>query len=330
MMSRRDFVRLIVTLPFSGALLTACSRNASMRVAIHDWIGYESLYLAESQNKLPERVSLIKLKNNSEKMYYAEQGLVDAGAFTLDEVLLLRNKGVPLTIVTVLDISAGADVVLVRTDDNQKRIPIQANQRIAYEATQIGELMLNLLLDRLKLTPEQMRLIPLPIGEDQINAWQKDAADVIISYEPYASQLKRLGAKVAYSSRDFAQCIFDVFAVRTDKLTQMETTLRALLQTHFAIVANIKINRDEALYSIAARENISYDEANTALKGIILPSVAHNRALFEPGSGFYNATNQLNQLMLNHKQIDKADNLMQLFSSAYLPETEFDDTISLS
>lgn len=326
MLTRRAFAQLMLTLPFSSALLTSCTSSAPMRVAIHEWIGYNSFYLAEAQAKLPESVSLIKLRNNSEKMEYTKQGLVDAGTYTLDEVLQLRSQGIPLTIVAILDISAGADVVLVRSDEHKNLVPIQANQRIAYEPTQIGELMLDLLLDRLDLTREQMRLIPLPVGEDQLTAWQRGAVDIVITYEPYASQLTRLGAKVAYSSKDFPQRIFDVFAVRTDRLARMEVTLRQLLRAHFAMLASFKSNRDEAIYSMAARDNLTYDEIKNALNGIILPSVARNRALLEQHSSFYEAVKLLNQLMVSHQQMVKPDNLADLMTSAYLPGPEFDNT----
>lgn len=299
MLSRRGLFQSLL-LGFMGTALAACQSRANLRLAIHPWIGYETFYLLEELGGLPSNILLEKYSNTSEKIIPLREGLLDGGTFTLDEVLSIRAQGIPLTIVAILDVSAGADVVLVKNKLAQPPF-IQANQRIGFEANQVGQLMLDLLLVHVGMTREQVRLYPIPVGDSQIEAWQRDKIDALITYEPYASKIKRLGGQIAYSSQDFPQRIFDVLAIRSDKLSSHAHSVKSLLAGHFAMLARIQQQPDDSLYRIASRQRLSFEEAKQALHGIILPSLTRNHQLLSQQGG------QLQQAIVHLQQLMQSD-----------------------
>lgn len=299
MLKRRHLLQSLLIGPASLNALTGCWFERELRIATHPWIGYETLYLAEELQQLPSNIRLLKFNNTDEKITPLRQGQVDGATLTLDEAITFNNMGIPLTIVAILDISSGADVVLVRQLDKDQ--PIKPNQRIGYETNYVGELMLELLLNKVNLSRQQMRLFPIHIGENQAEAWQRHLVDVLISFEPYASQLKHLGAKVAFTSRDFPQRIFDVLVIRNDRLNEQQNNIKTLLQAHFAMVKHLQQQTDDGLYRIATRQHISYSESKQALHGIILPSVAQNQQLLNPTNGqLQQAITLLQQLVSRH------------------------------
>lgn len=91
-----------------GLILPGCGQSAPLKVAAHVWPGYELMFLAKEQGWLdPERVELVSTPFASSSLEALISGQVDAAALTLDEVLSARDRGLPLTVVLVFNVSAG-------------------------------------------------------------------------------------------------------------------------------------------------------------------------------------------------------------------------------
>lgn len=92
-----------------GLILPGCGQSAPLKVAAHVWPGYELMFLAKEQGWLdPERVELVSTPFASSSLEALISGQVDAAAVTLDEVLSARDRGLPLTVVLVFNVSAGS------------------------------------------------------------------------------------------------------------------------------------------------------------------------------------------------------------------------------
>ncbi|WP_173292299.1 ABC transporter substrate-binding protein [Thiosulfativibrio zosterae] len=315
MLTRRQFTKNLFALSAlsSVPLLSSCEKTGALRIGIHPWVGYESLYLAEESGELPNKVKLVKTQGNAENLALLSTGEIDGGTFTVDEVLLARSQGIPLVIVMLFDISAGADQVLTKTGG-----PIKAGNTVAYEPSAVGTLLFYLALERQGLTPKDVfgvRLAP----SYQLNSWLGGELDAAITYEPHASKLKAAGAKEWINSRQFPDTITDTLAVRADRLPQFELTLRELIKTHFKIIEAMRINPDNYLYRIASHQEITYNQAKQGLAGIILPSILRNYELLAERSGFRTRIAEINILMTEEKLIPQADNLENLILTDYLP-----------
>ncbi|MEJ2693780.1 MAG: ABC transporter substrate-binding protein [Candidatus Thiodiazotropha sp.] len=118
-MDRRWFLKrlILITASVKLPLLGGCSAPTEPLVlAIHPWVGYETLYLAREFKWLPDKVVLAEGKTLSDSFAALQSGRADGACMTLDEMLRARASGIPLSVALVFDVSTGADMVLGRAD----------------------------------------------------------------------------------------------------------------------------------------------------------------------------------------------------------------------
>ena len=134
---------LLSCLAVGVAALAGCQPppQAPLKLGMNPWVGYDPMVLARDRGLLDAaQVKVVELASGSETMRYLRNGLLDGAALTLDEALRLADDGVDLRIVLLLSTSAGADVVMARSDI---RSPVGLRGRsIAVERTTVGALML--------------------------------------------------------------------------------------------------------------------------------------------------------------------------------------------
>ncbi len=317
-MQRRAFLLRLAALAAGSVAVGACTSGAPMLVGIHPWPGYEPLYLARNFGWLPEGVRLREGQTAGDSVAALQTGEVDAATLTLDEALSVRASGVALTVVLVFDSSVGADMVMARPSI---RVPADvAGRRIAVERGAVGEVVLQKLLDAAGLEKADVTVLDLA-PDRQLDAWRAGAIDVAIGYEPFSSLLGREGARRLFDSRQFPGIIFDVLAVRSDRLSALRAQVDALLVGHFRALTHLRVNREDALRRIAAWRGLSFDEAERSYTGLNLPDAAGNRSYLDPtgARGILRAARELNALMLRVGSIKQADDLVGLIDPSFLP-----------
>ena len=317
-MQRRAFLLRLAALAAGSVAVGACTSGAPMLVGIHPWPGYEPLYLARNFGWLPEGVRLREGQTAGDSVAALQAGEVDAATLTLDEALSVRASGVALTVVLVFDSSVGADMVMARPSI---RAPAEvAGRRIAVERGAVGEVVLHKLLDAAGLAETDVTVLDIA-PDRQLDAWRAGAIDVAIGYEPFSSLLGREGARRLFDSRQFPGIIFDVLAVRSDRLSALRAQVDALLVGHFRALTHLRVNREDALRRIAAWRGLSFDEAERSYTGLNLPDAAGNRSYLDTtgARGILRAARELNALMLRAGRIKQADDLVGLVDPSFLP-----------
>lgn len=317
-MLRRDFLRFVLTGGLT-APLAGCALSRPLQVGIHPWIGYESFFLARDFGWLPPEVVLHVGKSASESLQGLAEARLDAAALTLDEVLKARGAGIPLVIVLVFDVSAGADMVLAR--EGIASLDRLAGHRLAVERSALGALMLTEVLKAAGLREQALIVVDMPVDQ-QPAAWQAGRIDAAITYEPTASRLQALGARRLFDSRSLPDTIFDVLAVRADRLEARQGALREALAAHFRALAHLRTNREDALYRIAAHQGVGPDAVARALGGVVLPGLAANRGYLQPGSRLAAAAARLSRLMHERGLLKAEDSLTGLLDASHLPSGE--------
>jgi NitT/TauT family transport system substrate-binding protein len=195
-----------------------------------------------------------------------------------------------------------------------------AGRRVAVERGAVGEVVLQKLLEAAGL--DEAAVTVLDIAPDrQLDAWRAGEIDVAIGYEPFSSLLGREGARRLFDSRQFPGLIFDVLAVRRDRLAAHRAQVEALLAGHFRALAHLRVNREDGLRRIAAWRGLSFDEAERSYAGLNLPDVAGNRSYLDTSGarGILRAARELNALMLRAGRIKVADDLVGLIDPGFLP-----------
>lgn len=316
-MQRRQW--LFGALAASTGALTSCSQALPLRVGTHAWIGHEPLMLARDLHWLSPDVQLLSAPGARDSMAGLGEGRLDAATLTLDETLSSRASGVMLTVVLVLDTSSGADVVMARPGLDS--LAALRGQRLAYERSAVGQLMLVKALEAAQLTADDLSLVAAAPHE-QPAAVQQQRIDAAITFEPTASLLKRLGWHRLFDSRSMPDTIFDVLAVRSDRLKGRRAAIESAVQAHFLGLAHLRSNRPDATYRIASRNQIQPADVMQALAGVALPDLSRNKALLTEQGPMTVASRALNQLMVDHRLLPAPDTLQNLFDPRYLPDQE--------
>lgn len=285
-------------------------------VGVHPWIGYETLYLARELDWLPSNAVLREGKVAGDSLAALKAGAADAAALTLDEVLLARGAGIPLVVVLVFDVSAGADVVLARP--GIESLADLAGRRIGVEQSALGSMVLSKTLELAGLTAGAVSVLDVP-PDRQRAAWREGRVDAVVTYEPTASLLEREGARRLIDSRQMPDTVFDVLAVRADRAARAGGTLPRLLAAHFQALEHLRVNRQDAVYRIATRQGVGPGDVQQALAGVALPGLAANRRYLMAGSRLAKAAQMLDALMVRHGLLNRPSRLEGLLDARHLP-----------
>ena len=317
---RRNILRTLSAVAMLP-LLNACGLHHSkpLVVASHVWPGYELMFLARREGWLPaEALNLLETASATGSLAALAEGKADGAALTLDEVLRARADGIPLSIVLVFDISAGADVVLARPNiHNLADLP---GKHIGVEKTALGALVLHKLLTAAGLPASAVSAIPVN-PEGHLEAWRSGQLDALITYEPTATRLKAEGARNIHDSRDMPNTIFDVLAVRPEAATRHQETLKKLVAGHFRALRHFRSNPQDAAFRLAGRMQLEAHEVLDAYRGLQLPDIRANRSLMDANNGhLLSAARELSEIMTRAGLLPRPDNLANLLRADFLPE----------
>ncbi|MBJ6725475.1 ABC transporter substrate-binding protein [Geomesophilobacter sediminis] len=318
--SRRNFLTGLGTLLLLP-LFAGCSRRSPLRVAAHLWPGYEPLFLAQREGWL-SRADVVFLETASATMSLEElkEGRADAACLTLDEMLRGRGYGIPLTAVTVFDVSAGADAVLAGPGIGE--LKDLAGRRVAVEEGALGAYVLAMLLQQSGLRREQLRVISCP-GDTHRDAWQRHEFDAVITYEPTATLLENAGMHRIFDSRRLPGAIVDVLAVRSNLLHSQAAAIKHLLVGYFRAQSHLKHNPQDAAYRMAGHLKLPAEELLASFKGLELPGLQANRLYLSGKEPLLAASaRSMMKVMLAAGLLKVVDPLQQLASSAFLPSEE--------
>lgn len=315
MISRRRFLASLACLT-AAAPLAGCDRpvHQPIAIALHTWPGYELLFLAQREGWLDaQQVRLLETHSATDSLQALAAGKVDGAALTLDEVLKARASGMPLSVVLILDISAGADMLVVRSDIRD--LAALKGRTISFEQGAVGELMLAEILRTAGLTRTDVKLLPLAIGEQ---------LDACITYEPVASQLQALQAQVLFDSRRLPDTIVDVLAIRQGALDfRHGKAIRHAIQSHFQSLDHFTRNPQDAAYRMASHMKLRATEVLHAYRGLVLPDAANNyRQLSGDTPALLGHARTLSAVMVGAGLLKQADDLNALICMNYLP-TDF-------
>ncbi|NTW89011.1 MAG: ABC transporter substrate-binding protein [Desulfobulbaceae bacterium] len=286
------------------------------------WPGYEPMFLARNQGWLEtERVRLVETASYTDSLKALAEGRVDGAALTLDEVLKARASGLPLSVVMIFDVSAGADMVVARSEI--KNPADLKGRRIGFEQGTVGELMLTETLRIAGLTKEEVTLVVLPVDQEP-TAWSRDQLDAAVTFEPVASQLIAQGAHKVFDSGQIPNLIVDVLAIRSDVLDWSHAyAIRHLIVAHFRALKHLHRNPQDAAYRMAPRLGLPVEKSLSVFKGLLLPDAAENyRLLTGTSPELLTIARKLSAIMVKSELLKQDAPLTSLIRADFLP-TDF-------
>jgi len=321
MISRRRFIAFLGGLAFARtAPGCAWLDDKPVTVAAHVWSGYEPLFLAQREGWLDaRRVRLVETRSASDSMKALVNGTVEGAALTLDEALRARGNGVPLSVVMIFDISAGADMLIARAGITC--IADLRGRSIGFEQGGVGALMLTEALRSAGLTHGDVKLTPLTIDQ-HLDAWRRNLVDACITFEPVAGRLLGLGGHNLFDSRRLPDTIVDVLAMRGDLLNRRGNAITVLIQGHFRALEHLWQNPQDAAYRMASHMNLPAAAVLSTFKGMVLPDAANNyRLLTGESPEVLTIARKLSTLMVKNGLLKEEDSMNALILADFLPAT---------
>ena len=315
-LSRRQMLTWATTGPW---VLGGCTPPAPpLRIGAHVWPGYELLYLSQTQGWLDARqVRLIEVPSASASLRALSSQTMEGAGLTLDELLTARERGVRLTVVAVVDVSNGADVVLAQP--GLRTVQTLLGKRIGVEASATGAVMLDALLTRHHMALEDVQPVPLSIDE-HAQAFLTGQIDAVVTYEPVRTQLLKAGALPLFSSAEVPGLIIDVLALRPEQLATHTEAARHLVAAHFKALAAWRTRPEQCAPHMAARLRLRPQEVPAAFQDILLPDLAANHRWLAPEHGqLYASARHLAQTMLRAGLLQHPADLNGLADDRLLP-----------
>jgi NitT/TauT family transport system substrate-binding protein len=270
------------------------------------WPGFECLYLARDLGYYKDTsIRLVEYNATSEITRAFRNRELEAIAYTVPEALSLVAAEPTLQAVLVTDISNGGDVIVAKP--RIQDLPALKGRRVGMESSSgLGAYMITRALEQVKLSPKDVRIIPLEVSEHE-QEFKKGTVDAVITYEPARSTLLAAGGKLLFDSSKIPNEIADILFVRGDLLTSQSANLQALIKGWFRALAYLKSNPQDAAHRIAPREGISPEQFLESLKGIHIPNIEENQKLLgKTDTSLLNAIKRLSKVMVENNLLEQA------------------------
>lgn len=290
--------------------LVACSKQQEpLNLAGNTWLGYQPLYLIQARMSCPDctvevlpgqAVKVTMMPSTTMVLRLFGAGKLDAAMLTLDEALNFQSQtGIGLCVAAILSYSNGADAAMVLPDFQ----PNRENIKVGYEETALGGFMLQRVVEELDWSPEKLEMQFL-VPRNHVDALMQKKVDVVITYEPYISQLKKLGAQVLFDSTALEGEIVDILVVRQSSWRKYQKLLQTLLANQWqdGVAALQNLSATELLF---LQNSTELDEAElaSALSGMLFVDHQNNKLFLT--EKLTKVAARMNEYLLNNKQISR-------------------------
>ena len=304
---------------FLVPIIASCSRDESIVVASHVWLGYEPMFLAQSLGWLdPQRVQLSETAAATESLAALHAGTIDGAALTLDEVIQARAQGLDLRVVLVFNLSVGADVLLVRPPLTE--LSQLAGRRVGFEHGAVGHLLVAKALASVGMTLAEIDVVDVAIDAHQA-AWDAGSVDALASYEPTASRLRAAGAVQVFDSSEVPTAIVDVLAFRGERLNATtRSALKHLVTAHLRAVDYLQNHPEDAAFRMARRLDLPVDQVLPSYRGLVLADLINNHRLMQGDPAILlESSRGLVNFKLANGLLEEHQDLDGLLEPRYLP-----------
>jgi NitT/TauT family transport system substrate-binding protein len=258
---------LLLTL-VSLVLIWGCSetRKDEIRIAVNPWIGYSPLYYADAMGWLEsEQIRLIASTSLHETVHYFEAKLIDGFASTQYEPTLLEKEN--LLHIMPLDRSDGGDVIL---SNRPLEVLLESKKVDAYfEIDSINRLVYNDFVRKHAIERQRLNIINKEQSIIKTMMPAPEGAQLVVTYEPYASMLRKSGFYEVGSTKDMEILVLDSLYVSKEYYRKEPKRFKKLTELIRNAYDVLKCDLKEYYRVVNAYlEYSSYEEFDASLKGI--------------------------------------------------------------
>jgi NitT/TauT family transport system substrate-binding protein len=241
------------------------------------WPGYGPIFLAQDLGYLDRaHVVVNETPSTIDVMTAWRNGVIDIGAVTLDEAMILAERQDDVRILFVMDISEGGDALMVGPGIG--RIEDLRGKRIGVERSAVGAYVLARALEMGGLSPGDVTVVPLSV-DVQRDAYLRGEVDALVTHEPFITLLEADGATALVDTAQMPNEVFDVMIVRADVLSDRPDDVALVAEAWFRSLDSLESDPEAGLSAMAARSGVTKEVLEASLEGIRIPDREENDRL---------------------------------------------------
>lgn len=321
---------LIVLICFNFVILVlSCSKPgqgaAPIKIGIIDWTGYYPFILADKAglfNTNNVQVRIERYASSKTVMQAMKDGEIQGAALTLDEVFSLIGSGFKCKVVLILVYSMGGDMIIGQKDVGS--IAELEGRTIGYAGTVLAQYLLERALDKNYERRLSVKLIEVQ-ADNWLTAFKEKSVDALVCFNPVASiLLNEEEGNLLFSSAEIPFEIIDVLIFSESFYDDNKAAITNILKSWFDALTYLDKNPDKAADLLSSVKNISPEEYEQELKGLIAPGLKVNKAVFDSKSdkNIYKYSHVIVDFMISRGLISERINTSDLFQGEILFKIE--------
>ena len=245
----------------------------SVNMAFQNWVGYGPFYLAQDKGFCREEgveLNFVDEPLDSARMVAFKEGMLDFEGGTLDLLVSKVAGGAPIVAVMEIDTSFGSDAIVAAADI--KTLDDLEGKSVVLARDDVGETFLSYLFYKKGITLDKVKMVSYN-SEFVAEAFLKGEAEACVTWEPQVSEaLKRPGAHILASTREYPDVIIDTLNVRRDLLEKDPDLVKGLMRAWFKALKYYRDEPEEASAIIAAYYGITPEEYRKQVEGLLWKS----------------------------------------------------------
>ena len=262
-----------------GVLLGGCSQydDEVINIGTNVWPGYEPLYLAKNRELFDTTgIRFVEFTAASEVLRAYRNKTIDVAALTLDEALFLIQDQPDTKIILVMDLSAGADVLIAQR--HIEHLSELSGKYVGLESSALGAFVWALAKEKHAPALTDVKVVNMEFTRHE-RAFLNQEIDAVVTFEPVKSKLIEAGGNVLFSSKEIPGEIVDVLVAREAVIDQYPSKLQHLVDGWFAGLTFLREERTRALQEMVGRLKMDEASLDKAYDGIILLGREENMRL---------------------------------------------------
>jgi len=280
------------------------------------WVGTEPFFLARELGLFSGPIHLVEYLNSEHEIRAFQNGVIDAAAVTVDEVLNLDRRGQQAQVVFVLDGSHGADCLMARPEVTS--VAELRGRKVASEDVTLSTYMLARALEQAGLKLEDVQR-EYRARDAFAEALRTGEVDAVVAFEPFCQKLAAQGARRLFDSSQIPGEIIDVLVVRRSYLQANPEQVDALIRGWLAALAVLRERPAEAARRMGPRVGLEEGAFLEALKGVRHPDLQEQRLqLTGERPRLYETIERLGSVMVREQALPALPDSRHLIDTAPL------------
>jgi NitT/TauT family transport system substrate-binding protein len=292
---KRLAVLISVLLICLGSSCRGPANKTPLRIALNIWPGYGAFFIAKDKGFYQQEgvdVQIEIIQGDPEREAALVANKIDGIGMTVDNLVLLRDKGVPVKAIYKYDGSNGADGIVAK-----KEIWSPADlkgKKVAWAPGTTSHFFLTQVLKDSGLTTKDLDHVAMS-SDDAGAAFAAGKLDAAVTWEPWLSKAKENpNSKVLISTKE-KPVIEDVLFIREEALNGRKEDVEKFLRACFKAIDYWKAHPSEGNEIIAKNLNLPIADVQNMLAGIKIMDYEDNRQFFgtasNPGPAYRAYTN---------------------------------------